>query len=54
MLEFNVANGGLKSARNKKLPFSERFKDHFDSNGKPIFFKDRMAELINGDEDLGS
>lgn len=41
---------------NKKIeggsdPFTERFHDHFDKNGKPILFRKRMTRLMRGDGD---
>ena len=56
--DFNSAKNGRLSVRHKQAtngggqdPFSERFHDHFDKNGKPILFRNRMTKLIKGDGD---
>ena len=30
-------------------PFSERFQDHYNKDGKPIMFRNRMHKLMKGD-----
>lgn len=55
--DFNSAKEGRLSVRHKKTlaggsdPFTDRFHDHFDKNGKPILFRHRLTKLMRGDGD---